>query len=126
MPFDSVNKHDEGLIAKFGDNRAQLKLTYAPLKAELYIDNLLAITANDRGLLNFEHLRVKPAPPPAPPAPVVNEEGVVEGEQPQEEPAQPEPVPATEELENAWEEHFSSHHDSKPNGIYKCLCVSTC
>lgn len=53
---------------KFGDNRAQVKITYAPFVVELYIDNTLAISFNDRGLFNFEPLTTKKEVPP-PPAP---------------------------------------------------------
>lgn len=58
---------------KFGDNRAHVKISYNPFVVELYVDGTLAITANDRGLFNFEQLREKPntpAPPPPPPQPV--------------------------------------------------------
>lgn len=54
---------------KFGDKRAYVKINYAPFVVELYVDDILSVTLNDRGLFNFEHLRTKAPEAPANPAP---------------------------------------------------------
>ncbi|XP_075213212.1 glucosidase 2 subunit alpha [Lycorma delicatula] len=80
-----------------GNNKAVIQ--GAPFKIDFYNGNYLVISANQRGLLRFEHQRTKPQP-------VEHEEhnnNIPRDQQIDEDPG-------------AWEENFKSHHDTKPYG----------
>jgi len=76
----------------FGNNN-KVVISTSPLRFDVYAGNNLIISANERNLLRFEHLRVKSPQPSG------------EGENKE-----------TPEEEGAWEELHGSHKDSKPNG----------
>jgi mannosyl-oligosaccharide alpha-1,3-glucosidase len=86
------------VIVVSGGNKA---IIYnSPFKMEFYQGDTLSTSVNSRGLMTFEHLRVKPEPP----QPKEGEEGHEnKADTPDEDPG-------------AWEENFKGHHDSKPNG----------
>eukprot|EP01113_Clastostelium_recurvatum_P019242 TRINITY_DN2271_c0_g1_i2.p1 TRINITY_DN2271_c0_g1~~TRINITY_DN2271_c0_g1_i2.p1 ORF type:complete len:965 (-),score=270.56 TRINITY_DN2271_c0_g1_i2:59-2953(-) len=113
------------------------RLHFAPFRLEVYVNNVLTTTTNGRNLFNIEHLRDKAILPPitqdnmpdvpAEDVPHTPEEAIDQAEHeiapaphiPESIPDQP-PVSASElnkeDLTDAWEEYFGSHHDSKPNG----------
>nr|ALX00045.1 neutral alpha-glucosidase ab-like protein [Melanoplus sanguinipes] len=75
------------------------KIYGAPFRVDFYNGDTLAITANAKGLMKFEHIRVKPES---------KDDG---NEQPDNQ-----ALDDTASDPGAWEENFKSHHDSKPNG----------
>lgn len=77
-----------------------------PFRIDFYQNDVLSVSVNAKGLLNFEHLRAKPqnAAP--------NADGDDTAAEKQNE------IQKTPEDDDpgAWEENFKSHHDSKPYG----------
>uniref|UniRef100_U5EKN8 Glucosidase II subunit alpha n=1 Tax=Corethrella appendiculata TaxID=1370023 RepID=U5EKN8_9DIPT len=93
-------KTADKVVISSGGNKVVL---YAkPFKADFYNGEKILVTANAKGLMEFEELRTKPEPQQA-------SEDNPDGEA-QQDVAQPSIDPG------AWEENFKSHHDSKPNG----------
>jgi len=86
-----------------------------PFKLELFVDNQLVLTANNRNLFNFEHLRTRELDnlaleinDPSAQRPDTwddSQDGVWEA-----------PKIANPEADGRWEESFGSHRDSKPRG----------
>lgn len=77
-----------------------------PFRVDFYENNVLVVSANARGLMNFEHIRPKPQ---------TNTEEAQDGEGEAKDNEISQSV--VEESEpGAWEENFKSHHDSKPYG----------
>ncbi len=82
------------------DNGVVIQLQHNPLKVQIFRDNELVISGNARGLLHFEQYRKK-------------------------EDSSGDNSTAHEELYEAWEEHFSTHRDSKPYGIFSVFHTGT-
>jgi len=78
--------------------------TYKPLRIDFYDSEVLILSFNSRGLVNFEHYRNKQEAP----EPVAEETG--------EEKKEETPKETVKDEEGMWEENFKEHHDSKPNG----------
>jgi alpha 1,3-glucosidase len=101
-----VVKQDEKMIELHSsvDSKQRVIVHLAPLKLEFFIGDELVNVFNARGLLNFEHYRHKPQPPPVP--------------SPDEAAANTTstPPPTTTDDPTMWEETFKSHTDSKPHG----------
>ncbi|XP_032679832.1 neutral alpha-glucosidase AB isoform X2 [Odontomachus brunneus] len=103
VKFDSVEKTAESIIVTKGENKAILYIN--PFKVDLYFQDVLAISANARGLMRFEHLRNKP----------------VRSEQSEDAEAVETnnstfPGDGADNDPGAWEENFKEHHDAKPFG----------
>ncbi|XP_055843927.1 neutral alpha-glucosidase AB-like isoform X2 [Episyrphus balteatus] len=99
IKVEEVN--DNQLSITTGINKAIIHAN--PFKIDFYQNDVLSVSVNAKGLMNFEHLRHKTQP-------AIAGENEVDGEVPE--------VPKTIEDEDpgAWEENFKSHHDSKPRG----------
>ncbi|XP_049774510.1 neutral alpha-glucosidase AB [Schistocerca cancellata] len=87
----------EYVIVSSGNIKAKIYGT--PFRVDFYHGDSLAITANAKGLMKFEHIRIKPES---------KDDG---SEQPDNQVNDD-----TASDPGAWEENFKSHHDSKPNG----------
>ena len=85
-PISVLSKDNEKIVLGLGDSKAILH--FKPLRVDFYSGDKLVISTNARGMMKFEHLRVK------------NEETAVEAEN--------EP--------DMWEESYGGHSDSKPHG----------
>ncbi|XP_046400133.1 neutral alpha-glucosidase AB [Ischnura elegans] len=99
--LELLDRTAEKVSIKCGPNSATI--TAKPFRVDLHDQNSLVISANDRGLMKFEHYRLKT------PQSDVEEGGEVEHV----------PVVVDGDLgdeDGAWEESFKSHHDSKPHG----------
>lgn len=94
----------QGLTFTFAKNK--VLVTAKPFRVDLYSGEELVLSANARGLLNFEYTRTKPVPQE--PEVVAHEGEDVKVEQQQA-------VDPVDE-KGLWEEAFSSHTDSKPHG----------
>lgn len=102
--FEVTKKDTQSITLTFGPNKAVV--TSSPFRIDLYSHDQLVISANPRGLLKFEHLRLKtPAVGPNP--------GESEAENKVEE---VKPLPEEENQEGMWEESFKGHQDTKPYG----------
>jgi len=127
-------------------NNLKFKIDPKSLKIDLVDGNDIRVTFNQRGLFYFEHLRKKDEP--APPSPSSSTEkheyqqiddteaedleraysdvyaqntGASETQNnPEAESISPKQDVPSIDLNNAWEEHFGSHKDSKPSGKDSC------
>lgn len=116
IKYEKESSSDGTFRIKFDNN--VVVGTYKPLKIDFYDEEVLVLSLNSRGLMNFEHYRNKEAAPEAPqipePAEKVEEEGAEKNEEAEE--TQPEEVKKSDEPASLWEENFKEHHDSKPYG----------
>lgn len=102
----NIERESEGeLVVVSGKNK--VVIVADPLRVDFYSGELLTVSLNAKGLMNFEHLRVKPQPP--------NNEADGNAE-PQAENQAVAPNTPEDNDPGAWEENFKSHHDSKPYG----------
>ena len=101
LTVESENKNE--IVLSSGSNKAVIVAD--PFRVDFYENNVLVVSANARGLMNFEHIRPKPQ---------ANQDQPQEGEGENKE----NQVANTPEDSDpgAWEENFKSHHDSKPYG----------
>ncbi|XP_037807600.1 neutral alpha-glucosidase AB [Lucilia sericata] len=100
----TVEKEDKSeIVLASGNNKAVIAAD--PFRVDFYENSVLVVSANARGLMNFEHLRNKPQ---------TNQE---EGQEGEGENKENQVVNTPEDSDpGAWEENFKSHHDSKPYG----------
>lgn len=123
VKYEKISEDDTGCKVKFQDH--SIVIGYKPLKIDFYDSkDVLLISINNRGLLNFEHYRTRNSPTkeeePSEPVP----ENETQDDTPKdEEPKDEEPKDSTEpEVKNEegekdlWEESFKDHKDSKPYG----------
>lgn len=103
----NIQKEDQNeVVLTSGYNKAVIVAD--PFRIDFYENNILAVSANAKGLMNFEHLRKKSFNP---------DENVVENADDVSETNEKAPVATPQEDDpGAWEENFNSHHDSKPYG----------
>lgn len=95
-----TSKTDSLITVTSGPNEAVIQTS--PFKIDFYQNKVLTVSVNAKGLMKFEHLRVRPHPQP--PADEQNpEENELRKQTEDDDPG-------------SWEENFKSHHDSKPNG----------
>eukprot|EP01133_Synstelium_polycarpum_P009816 gene9816-11466_t len=115
-----LTKRDENTYSfTFGgagaNKPSEARIQLAPFRLDVYVDGSLAMSANGRGMMHFEHMTTKPLPPQpaANPAPAAAAEDV----DPNAVAPAAEVVPETPAIpEGMWEERFQSHHDTKPHG----------
>ncbi len=55
-----INKNDIGFEAKLGDNKNKVLVNANPFRIDVYSEDKLVISANQRGLFKFEYFRQKP------------------------------------------------------------------
>lgn len=55
-----TEKSDKEIIISSGSNKAIVHA--APLRIDFYVNDVLTVSVNAKGLMRFEHLRVKPQP----------------------------------------------------------------
>lgn len=110
-----------GFTATFGSSKAVVNAK--PLRIDLYSGEEMVISVNARGLMRFEHTRLKPQPKEAHVDQEVGGENKVDdGAESSTTDANIQTATAAEEMvpeedePDMWEEQFKSHHDSKPNG----------
>ncbi|XP_067119018.1 neutral alpha-glucosidase AB-like [Centruroides vittatus] len=97
-----TNQDSEGITATFGNNKAVV--TANPFRIDVYTNDQLVISVNPRGLMRFEHHRLKDQ----------GKQVKNEGEESENNVEQP---PQEEETPDAWwEETFKGKTDSKPHG----------
>lgn len=95
-PVQVVKGNDETTITS--DNKKAV-IVHKPLRIDFYLDDVLTVSVNSKGLMRFEHRRTKPQGNS-------NDGTDPESDHKSIEDADP----------GAWEENFKSHHDSKKHG----------
>lgn len=108
LPVQVIKGGDETTVTSEGNKKAVI--VHKPFRLDFYLDDVLTVSVNSKGLMRFEHLRRKP-------------EGRQYDDQGEEENAnageqqKPEAAQSIEDADpGAWEENFKSHHDSKKDG----------
>ena len=84
-------------------NNTKVVVSYSPIKVDVYKNNLLVVSTNSRGLLNFEHYRSQEDSTYLPFDFSSSEEEARKTE-------------LDSYWRDSWEEHFSTHKDHKPHG----------
>ncbi|KAG2205709.1 hypothetical protein INT47_008066 [Mucor saturninus] len=93
---------DAGIITIHMDKQRKIVISPEPVRIEFLVNNEAAITLNDRGFFNFEHLRTKESHVKKM-VEQKNEDGTVE-------------MVEAESEKDLWEETFKTWTDPKPNG----------
>jgi len=125
VKYEKQQADGNGFKIKYGSGNV-LHTTYKPLKLDFYdSDGVLLVSVNNKGLMNFEHYRVKEAAQaagndavPPPQEHTEDEKDEEEGEEERSEPEEnkPQEEAKKEEEKDLWDENFKEHHDSKPYG----------
>ncbi|XP_065662166.1 neutral alpha-glucosidase AB isoform X2 [Hydra vulgaris] len=113
--YSLLNKNNDGFKLKFEKN--VIVVTYKPMKIDFYDDaDVLLVSFNNRGLMNFEHYRVKPGTVSE--ASKSNESNDLNDQEEgvEKEESEPEHVKDVKIEDGEWEESFKEHRDSKPYG----------
>ncbi|KAF6038681.1 hypothetical protein EB796_003010 [Bugula neritina] len=118
--FSIVSQSSEAFTLSLPNTETTVKVT-SPFLVEVLSGDTTVLQLNSRGLMKFEHLRLKPESKSEPEPPADGEDGEKpEGEEPapaDAESEQGEETKPEEEEEHAmWEEKYKSHNDAKPNG----------
>lgn len=92
----------EGVITIAMDKQRKVVISPQPLRVEFLVDDVPAITLNERGFFHFEHLRTKESHKPKM-VEKKNDDGTVE-------------MVEAESEKDLWEETFKTWTDPKPNG----------
>lgn len=100
----------DGVITVHMDKERKIVIHPQPVKIEFLVNNEPAITLNDRGFFNFEHLRTKEQHKPKM-VEKKNDDGTVE-------------IVEAESEKDLWEETFKTWTDPKPNGKAKISFLS--
>lgn len=93
---------EAGVITIHMDTQRKIVISPEPVRIEFLVNNEAAITLNDRGFFNFEHLRTKESHVKKM-VEQKNEDGTVE-------------MVEAESEKDLWEETFKTWTDPKPNG----------
>lgn len=102
QPVQVVKGSDETTVTS--ENKKAV-IVHKPLRIDLYLDDVLTVSVNAKGLMRFEHLRKKPENQNNNDG-TDNEAGDNNNHAKSIEDADP----------GTWEENFKSHHDSKKHG----------
>lgn len=102
LPALNMETSDHGVITIQMDTQRKIVISPEPVRIEFLVDNKPAITLNDRGFFNFEHLRTKESHIPKK-VEQKNEDGTVE-------------MVEAESEKDLWEETFKTWTDPKPHG----------
>lgn len=103
--FDAVEVFSDHVVAKSNPNKAVIY--FNPFRVDLYGNDELKVSANARGLMRMEHLRIKPETRPEGDTTTTT---TTTAETPKY------PGDGADGEFGAWEENFKSHHDTKPKG----------
>ncbi|XP_062380384.1 neutral alpha-glucosidase AB isoform X2 [Sardina pilchardus] len=115
-PLSLLSQDDNGVVLSLGAQRQQRLIVSArPFRLDIVEGPEVLMSLNSRGLLAFEHLRVRKDTQANPEGGEAKENA--DGEEQQEEAKETaEEGAKEEEIDGMWEETFKSHTDSKPNG----------
>lgn len=107
-PVQVIKGGDETTTVTSENKKAVI--VHKPFRLDFYLDDVLTVSVNSKGLMRFEHLRRKPEQRHYG-EDQGEEENANAGEQ------KPDTAQSIEDADpGAWEENFKSHHDSKKDG----------
>lgn len=103
-----LSQDDNSLVLSLGGNKQRLIVSAQPFRLDIIEGPQVLMSLNSRGLLAFEHLRVRKD--------TNSESEETTGQEKVEEQSSEDGQIKEEEKPGMWEETFKSHSDSKPNG----------
>ncbi|XP_041930989.1 neutral alpha-glucosidase AB isoform X2 [Alosa sapidissima] len=115
-PMSLLSQDDNGVVLSLGVQRQQRLIVSArPFRLDIVEGPEVLMSLNSRGLLAFEHLRMRKDTQANPEGGEAKEEADGEEQQVEAKETAEEGV-KEEEMDGMWEETFKSHTDGKPNG----------
>ncbi|XP_063046439.1 neutral alpha-glucosidase AB isoform X2 [Engraulis encrasicolus] len=115
-PLSLVSQDDNGVVLSLGAARQQRLIVSArPFRLDIVEGPEVLMSLNSRGLLAFEHLRLR-KDTQANPEGAEAKENIDGAEEPAEVKDAADEGAKDEEIDGMWEETFKSHTDTKPNG----------
>uniref|UniRef100_A0A6Q2YTW6 Neutral alpha-glucosidase AB n=1 Tax=Esox lucius TaxID=8010 RepID=A0A6Q2YTW6_ESOLU len=112
-PLSLLSQDENGMVLSLGADSQRLIVSAKPFRLDIMEGREVLLSLNSRGLLAFEHLRIRKDT-------LADPEGAEKKEETDAASEQTEGEEATKEDEKVedgmWEETFKSHTDSKPNG----------
>ncbi|XP_076148442.1 neutral alpha-glucosidase AB isoform X2 [Alosa pseudoharengus] len=115
-PMSLLSQDDNGVVLSLGVQRQQRLIVSArPFRLDIVEGPEVLMSLNSRGLLAFEHLRMRKDTQANPEGGEAKEDADGEEQQVEAKETAEEGV-KEEEIDGMWEETFKSHTDSKPNG----------
>uniref|UniRef100_A0AAQ5ZFN6 Glycoside hydrolase family 31 N-terminal domain-containing protein n=1 Tax=Amphiprion ocellaris TaxID=80972 RepID=A0AAQ5ZFN6_AMPOC len=104
-PLSLLSQDENGVVLSLGSESQRVIISARPFRLDIMEGSDVLMSLNSRGLLTFEHLRMRKDTSQADPEAEKKEE------------ADPTTKEEEEKVEDGmWEETFKSHSDSKPNG----------
>ncbi|XP_073676318.1 neutral alpha-glucosidase AB [Garra rufa] len=113
-PLSVLSKDDNGVVLSLGAESQRLIVSARPFRLDIMEGPEVLLSLNSRGLLAFEHLRLRKDTQAQPDGAEVKES--VDEDQQQDEAEKDEDGEKDKEEDGLWEETFKSHTDTKPNG----------
>ncbi|KAG5263471.1 hypothetical protein AALO_G00265190 [Alosa alosa] len=115
-PMSLLSQDDNGVVLSLGVQRQQRLIVSArPFRLDIVEGPEVLMSLNSRGLLAFEHLRMRKDTQANPEGGEAKEDADGEEQQVEAKETVEEGV-KEEEMDGMWEETFKSHTDGKPNG----------
>uniref|UniRef100_A0AAR2JC93 Neutral alpha-glucosidase AB n=1 Tax=Pygocentrus nattereri TaxID=42514 RepID=A0AAR2JC93_PYGNA len=113
-PLSVLSQDDNGVVLSLGAESQRLIVSARPFRLDIMEGPEVLLSLNSRGLLAFEHLRLRKDTQADPEGAEVKEN--VDGAEQQDEEQKAEDGGKDKEEDGLWEETFKTHTDSKPNG----------
>lgn len=108
-PLSLLSQDENGVVLSLGPESQRVIVSARPFRLDIVEGRDVLMSLNSRGLLGFEHLRMRKDTQSEPEA--ENQEGTDPSDQAETKKEEEEKVE-----DGMWEETFKSHTDSKPNG----------
>ncbi|XP_020327587.1 neutral alpha-glucosidase AB isoform X3 [Oncorhynchus kisutch] len=113
-PLSLLSRDENGVVLSLGADSQRLIVSAKPFRLDIMEGREVLLSLNSRGLLAFEHLRIR-KDTKVDPEGTENKEETEAANEPTE--GEEEKAKEDEKVEDGmWEETFKSHTDSKPNG----------
>ncbi|KAM4586157.1 neutral alpha-glucosidase AB isoform 4-T4 [Fundulus diaphanus] len=109
-PLSLLSQDENGVVLSLGPESQRVIVSARPFRLDIVEGRDVLMSLNSRGLLGFEHLRMRKDTSQADPE-AENKEGADPANQDENTKEEEEKVE-----DGMWEETFKSHTDSKPNG----------
>ncbi|XP_034037759.1 neutral alpha-glucosidase AB isoform X2 [Thalassophryne amazonica] len=104
-PLSLLSQDENGVVLSLGAESQRVIVSARPFRLDIMEGHDVLMSLNSRGLLSFEHLRMRKDTQADP-----------EAEKKEEAEVSDQAEAGNEEKDGMWEETFKSHTDSKPNG----------
>uniref|UniRef100_A0AAY4DM90 Neutral alpha-glucosidase AB n=1 Tax=Denticeps clupeoides TaxID=299321 RepID=A0AAY4DM90_9TELE len=110
-PLSVVAQDENGVVLSLGADEQRLIVSARPFRLDIVEGPKVLLSLNSRGLLVFEHLRLRKD--------TKSQDDAEDGEgaeKTEQQAAEGDQLKEEEELPGTWEETFKTHTDTKPNG----------